>query len=178
MESQEDRTPALSPNELGPRMMIVEGEKDVDRLRKLKWPATCNSGGAGKWRAGHTRALRDASVTNVTIIADNDPPGATHARAVASLCVRGASGHASSHCLLNSWTPRISSTTPTRTASPRAHRPSPCCAERPRCSRRRGTRRRSSPRSRPTRSWRIHTIACWVSRETRWCSASVPGEYF
>ena len=31
-------------------IFVVEGEKDVDNLRALGIPATCNAGGAGKWR--------------------------------------------------------------------------------------------------------------------------------
>jgi hypothetical protein len=44
------RLPELvSEIELGKRVFIVEGEKDVDRLRSLGVPATTNAGGAGKW---------------------------------------------------------------------------------------------------------------------------------
>ena len=68
------------------RAVIVEGEKDVDRLRALKWPATCNSGGAGKWRAAHTAALVAATVTQAIIIPDTDTPGREHAQTVAASC--------------------------------------------------------------------------------------------
>ena len=34
-------------------VFIVEGEKDVDNLTKLGIVATCNAGGAGKWRVEH-----------------------------------------------------------------------------------------------------------------------------
>ena len=66
--------------------MIVEGEKDVDRLRTLKWPATCNSEGAGKWHDAHTQALVAAGVKHVIIIPDTDVTGRAHAQAVAARC--------------------------------------------------------------------------------------------
>ena len=50
------------------KVIIVEGEKDVDRLRALGpgWKsATCNSGGQKKWRAVHTAALLAAGVKRV-----------------------------------------------------------------------------------------------------------------
>ena len=34
------------------RMFVVEGEKDVDTLKDLGIPATCNPMGAGKWKSG------------------------------------------------------------------------------------------------------------------------------
>ena len=44
----------------GMTIYIVEGEKDVDRLRSLGLIATCNSGGAGKWLPQYTAALKGA----------------------------------------------------------------------------------------------------------------------
>ena len=61
-------------------IFIVEGEKDVDRLAKLGAPATCNAGGAGKWRAEHAAFLKGA---DVVILPDNDEAGRDHAQAVA-----------------------------------------------------------------------------------------------
>jgi len=58
---------------------IVEGEKDVATLEAHGEIATCNPGGAGKWRPEYTEVLRDAVVV---IIADKDNPGQAHARAV------------------------------------------------------------------------------------------------
>ncbi|MBT1509475.1 AAA family ATPase [Bradyrhizobium sp. SRL28] len=49
---------------------IVEGEKDVDRLWKLGIPASCNPGGAGKWRDELSEFFRGA---DVVIIPDRDP---------------------------------------------------------------------------------------------------------
>ncbi|MGH7179057.1 MAG: AAA family ATPase, partial [Tepidisphaeraceae bacterium] len=63
---------------------IVEGEKDVDRLRKIGLVATCNVGGAGKWRGEYSEALRGK---DCIIIADKDDAGRKHAQQVAkSLC--------------------------------------------------------------------------------------------
>ncbi|GIM88869.1 hypothetical protein Ato02nite_006620 [Paractinoplanes toevensis] len=58
---------------------IAEGEKDVENLRKLGIVATCNSGGAGKWRPEYSEFLREAVVL---ICADKDDPGQAHARQV------------------------------------------------------------------------------------------------
>lgn len=58
---------------------ICEGEKDVHTLEHHGHVATCNPGGAGKWRSEYSEALRDAVVT---IIADKDAPGQAHARQV------------------------------------------------------------------------------------------------
>lgn len=55
---------------------VVEGEKDADNLRKQGLVATCNVGGAGKWRQEYCEALRDRIVV---VIADNDVPGQRHA---------------------------------------------------------------------------------------------------
>src|SRR5688572_23496406 len=67
-------------------VVVVEGEKDADRLWSLGIPATCNSGGAGKWKHIHTIQLRDAGVKNVAVIPDNDAPGRAHADTVAGTC--------------------------------------------------------------------------------------------
>lgn len=60
-------------------VFICEGEKDVHTLVGLGLVATCNPGGAGKWRPEYTEHFRDASVW---IIADKDEPGRAHARQV------------------------------------------------------------------------------------------------
>ena len=49
---------------------LVEGEKDVETLWRLGYAATCNPGGAGKWREGYTERLTGA---DVVILPDNDP---------------------------------------------------------------------------------------------------------
>jgi putative DNA primase/helicase len=60
---------------------IVEGEKDVDRLRTLGLIATCNVGGAGKWRSEYNEYFRGRKVV---IIPDNDEAGRKHAGDVAN----------------------------------------------------------------------------------------------
>jgi hypothetical protein len=60
---------------------IVEGEKDVDSLWSLGIPATCNPGGAGKWRPDFNSLFIGKEVI---ILPDNDEAGERHARDVAS----------------------------------------------------------------------------------------------
>jgi hypothetical protein len=67
---------------------IAEGEKDVDRLWALGIPATCNSGGAGKWREADTQQLQATGAEEVVILPDNDTPGDAHAKTVARSCLR------------------------------------------------------------------------------------------
>lgn len=59
---------------------VVEGEKDVDRLREEGLLATCNAGGAGKWTSDHSGCLKNR---HVAIIPDNDIAGRKHAQKVA-----------------------------------------------------------------------------------------------
>ncbi len=61
-------------------VFVVEGEKDVDRLRGLGFAATCNAGGAAKWSRELSEPLRGA---RVVILPDNDEPGRKHAMDVA-----------------------------------------------------------------------------------------------
>jgi hypothetical protein len=62
-------------------VFVVEGEKDVLRLEALGLVATCNAGGAGKWRrTEYVETLRGA---RVAILPDNDDPGREHALDVA-----------------------------------------------------------------------------------------------
>ena len=58
---------------------VVEGEKDVERLRTLNVVATCNMGGASSWRPEYAEALRGR---DVVVIPDNDEPGEKHARTI------------------------------------------------------------------------------------------------
>lgn len=62
-------------------VFIVEGEKDVDRLRGLELLATCNPHGAGKWLESFNSVLAGRAVA---IIPDNDKPGIDHANLVAA----------------------------------------------------------------------------------------------
>ena len=73
--------PALREGiENGHVVWVVEGEKDVDRLRGLGLTATCNLGGAGKWRADFGQHFAGAEVV---VIPDNDEPGRNHAEEIA-----------------------------------------------------------------------------------------------
>ncbi len=65
---------------LGKSIHVVEGEKDVHALESIGAVATCNAGGAGKWRDEYSEHLRGA---DVRIIADRDEPGVQHATEVA-----------------------------------------------------------------------------------------------
>lgn len=56
----------------GKPVIVVEGEKDVETLERLGHVATCNPGGAGKWRDGYSRILAGA---DVIILPDNDSRG-------------------------------------------------------------------------------------------------------
>ena len=69
-----------------PVVVVVEGEKDTDRLWSLDIPATTNSGGALKWRDIHTAQLVASGITHVHVIPDNDQPGHAHAAHVARSC--------------------------------------------------------------------------------------------
>jgi putative DNA primase/helicase len=64
--------------------IIVEGEKDADRLWSLGIAATTNIGGAKKWTTSETKSLAAAGVSRVVILPDNDEPGLAHAELVAS----------------------------------------------------------------------------------------------
>ncbi|MCZ2857419.1 toprim domain-containing protein [Blastococcus sp. VKM Ac-2987] len=64
----------------GRTIYVVEGEKDADALVRAGEVATCNIGGAGKWRAEYVQFLRGAQVV---IVADRDGPGREHARDIA-----------------------------------------------------------------------------------------------
>lgn len=83
------RLPELLAADLGETVFLVEGEKDVDRLRAGGLVATCSPMGAGKWRNEYARSLAGRKVV---IIPDNDQAGRDHAQAEA----RSLSGVASS----------------------------------------------------------------------------------
>jgi putative DNA primase/helicase len=70
------------PELLGAKsVLIVEGEKDCEKARKLGVVATCNPGGAGKWREEYSESLRGK---RIALIADADEPGRKHTQQVAS----------------------------------------------------------------------------------------------
>lgn len=67
-------------------VVIVEGEKDADRLWSLGIPATTNSGGAGQWHDHYASLLTAAGVKRVAVLPDNDAPGERHAKQVGASC--------------------------------------------------------------------------------------------
>lgn len=74
---------------VGKIIYVAEGEKDVHSLEAKSCTATCNPGGAGKWRDEYGAYFSGAQVV---VIQDNDPVGRAHAATVArSLEVAGAS---------------------------------------------------------------------------------------
>ncbi len=77
------RLPELLEADPSRPVLIPEGEKDVDRLRGLGFVATCNPGGAGKWRPSYSKVLAGR---RVAVLPDNDEAGEEHAaQVVASL---------------------------------------------------------------------------------------------
>lgn len=74
------RLPELNLANVRTWVFIPEGEKDADKLAARGLTATCNSGGAGKWRDSYSQALRDR---RVAVLSDNDAPGRKHAEQVA-----------------------------------------------------------------------------------------------
>jgi hypothetical protein len=70
----------------GHTVLVVEGEKDVDRLWSIGIPATCNAHGAAdplknqkpKWKPEHSEQLKGA---DIVVIPDHDNAGYAHADA-------------------------------------------------------------------------------------------------
>ncbi len=63
---------------------VVEGEKDVETLRKHGFVATCNHGGAGKWGRNHASYFKDRKMV---VLCDGDEPGLKHQKMVADSLV-------------------------------------------------------------------------------------------
>src|SRR5690606_6029986 len=70
------RLPELIAATAGETVHVVEGEKDADGLAELGLVATCNPGGAGKWREEYCKYFRGK---NVVVLPDNDDAGWKHA---------------------------------------------------------------------------------------------------
>ena len=62
-------------------VVIVEGEKDADRVSKCGLSATTFAGGASGWRPEYADWFVDA---DVVIIPDNDGPGAKYAETISA----------------------------------------------------------------------------------------------
>jgi energy-coupling factor transporter ATP-binding protein EcfA2 len=77
----------LDAVERGEPIYLVEGERDVEAIERAGGIATCNPGGAGKWRDEFTESLAGA---HVTIVHDRDAIGRKHARQVAQALTRSA----------------------------------------------------------------------------------------
>ena len=83
----------LTAVQAGEPVLIVEGEKDVDRLEALGYTATCNAGGAGKWTRHHANHLPPGS--KVYVLPDCDVPGIAHRDKVCrSLLAQSCEAHA------------------------------------------------------------------------------------
>ncbi|MCZ6689947.1 MAG: hypothetical protein O7H41_10120 [Planctomycetota bacterium] len=74
---------AAAPSEI---VFIPEGEKDVDSVQRLGLVATCNWGGAGKWKANKQGRewANQMKGRCVVLLNDNDEPGRNHVQQVAS----------------------------------------------------------------------------------------------
>jgi hypothetical protein len=65
-------------------VVVVEGEKAVERLRMHDVVATCGYVGANKWSDTWSQALHTFGCRELVILADNDRAGEAHAERVAS----------------------------------------------------------------------------------------------
>lgn len=74
------RLPDLLSSDIDKPVFIVEGEKSVDALVKLKLIATCSPMGAGKWHEEYSQFFEKRKVI---ILPDNDTPGELHATTIA-----------------------------------------------------------------------------------------------
>jgi 5S rRNA maturation endonuclease (ribonuclease M5) len=74
------RLPELLTAQPDQPVLIVEGEKDADRLTELGFIATTNVSGATKWHSEYSEVLRGR---HVVIIPDNDSAGQQHGESVA-----------------------------------------------------------------------------------------------
>jgi hypothetical protein len=70
------RLPELAAADPSKAVLVVEGEKDADRLARLGFVTTTNPMGAGKWRMEFVPFLRGR---HIVIVPDNDQTGREHA---------------------------------------------------------------------------------------------------
>jgi len=63
----------------GRRVFVAEGEKDVDALFRAGEVATCNPGGAGKWKDVAALARTVLADAEIIVVADKDKAGRAHA---------------------------------------------------------------------------------------------------
>jgi hypothetical protein len=68
------------------QVLVVEGERAVDRSRALGFAATCPPAGASVWHPEWTHALWQLGCREVIVLPDNDPPGRRHGDRVALAC--------------------------------------------------------------------------------------------
>ena len=73
------RLPELLPADPAAPILVVDGERDVDRAAELGIPTTTNFGGADKWTDEDSEHLRDR---HMVVFPDNDEAGRRHAAAV------------------------------------------------------------------------------------------------
>jgi hypothetical protein len=66
----------------GETVYVAEGEKDVHALEAAGVTATCNPGGAGKWRDEYAALFKGGA--RAVVVADRDEPGRAHAATVAA----------------------------------------------------------------------------------------------
>ena len=69
-------------------VLIVEGEKDVESLRRMGFTATTSPMGAGKWRESYNKYLKGKEVI---LIPDHDQPGYQHCQRIGQ-SLRGIAG--------------------------------------------------------------------------------------
>ena len=60
-------------------VLIVEGEKDVENLKRMGFTATTSPMGAGKWKASYNKYLKDKEII---LIPDHDQPGYQHCQQI------------------------------------------------------------------------------------------------
>jgi len=60
-------------------VIVVEGEKDVENLKRMGFTATTSPMGAGKWKPSYNKYLKDKEVI---LIPDNDQPGYQHCQRI------------------------------------------------------------------------------------------------